>query len=110
MRSEMESRLGAKVITYEDGKTIRPGGMCACCGSGPDVEPSWRGDPWYIYHAGICDRDGVYFGMLCEECLEEIRAENARRPETERDEIARVVSELLGDDIDGAQVMMDDLQ
>ena len=35
---------------------------------------------------------------------------NAKRPKSERDEIAREVTELLGDDIDGAQVMMDDLE
>jgi hypothetical protein len=110
MRSEMESRLGARVVTYEDGNKVLPGGMCGCCGSGPDVEPSWRGDPWYVYKAGFCDSDGVYFSMLCEGCLEELRAENAGRPQTERDEIARELTELLGSDIDGAQAMMDDLQ
>ena len=55
-------------------------------------------------------RTGVrQFSMLCEGCLEEIREENARRPQTERDEVAREVTELLGDDVDGAQTMMDDL-
>ena len=83
--------------------------MCGCCGGGPDVSPSWRPEPWYIYRAGICDSDGVYYSMLCEGCLEEIQDENARRPATERDEIAREVTELLGDDIDGAQAMMEDL-
>jgi hypothetical protein len=110
MKSEMEARLHARIITYEDRNVIRPGGMCGCCGGGPISEPDWRADPWYVYRAGFCDRDGVYYGMLCEGCLEEIRAENARRPETERDEIARELTELLGDDMDGAQVMMDDLQ
>ena len=73
------------------------------------MSPSWRPEPWYIYRAGICDSDGVYYSMLCEGCLEEIQDENARRPATERDEIAREVTELLGDDIDGAQAMMEDL-
>jgi hypothetical protein len=109
MKSEMESRIRSQVITYRDGNMIRAGGMCGCCGGGPDVEPSWRGDPWYVYKAGFCDRDGVYYSMLCEGCLEELRADNAGRPETERDKIARELTELLGDDIDGAQVMMDDL-
>jgi hypothetical protein len=110
MKSELEARLGSRVITYEDGNTIRPGGMCGCCGGGPDVEPDWREDPWYVYKAGFCDSDGVYYSMLCEGCLEDLRAENAGRPQTERDEIAREVTELLGDDIDGAQVTLDDLQ
>lgn len=48
--------------------------------------------------------------MLCEGCLEDSREANRRRPETERDRIAREVTDLLGDDIDGAQTMMDDLQ
>ncbi len=62
-----------------------------------------------MYRAGICDSDGVYYSMLCEGCLDEVRFENSQRPQTERDEIAREVTGLLGDDIDGAQTMMDDL-
>jgi hypothetical protein len=48
--------------------------------------------------------------MLCEGCLEELRAENAKREPTERDEQAQCVSELMGDDVDGAQTFMDDLK
>jgi len=48
--------------------------------------------------------------MLCEGCLEEIRADNEHRPQTLRDQLAREVTELLGDDIDGAQSTMDDLE
>jgi len=108
MRAELETRFQTKIITFEmDGKEL-PGGMCGCCGSGPSVAPSWRSEPWYIYRAGLCDSDGVFYSMLCEGCLEDIRDENAKRPETLRDEIAREVSELLGDDIDGAQSMMND--
>ncbi len=106
---ELESRFDAKIVTYENDGQDLPGGMCGCCGSGPDVSPAWRAEPWYVYRAGICDSDGVYYSMLCEGCLEEIRDANARRPETERDEIARELTELLGDDLDGAQTMMDDL-
>jgi hypothetical protein len=83
--------------------------MCNCCGGGPNTDPDWRGDPWYVFRAGFCDSDGVYFSQLCEGCLEEIRDENERRPQPERDEIAREITELLGDDTDGAQTMMDDL-
>jgi len=108
-KAELEKRFGAKVITYEDGSVIRAGGMCACCGSGPDVAPDWRDEPWYVFRAGFCDSDGVYYSQLCEGCLEEIRVENDRRPQTERDEIAREITELLDDDIDGAQTTMDDL-
>ena len=57
----------------------------------------------------MCDADGVYYSMLCEGCLEDMRAENDRRPLTERDEVANQITELLGDDIDGAQTTMDDL-
>ena len=109
MRDELESRLQARIVTYESRGKELPGGICGCCGGGPDVSPSWRSEPWYIYRAGICDTDGVYYSMLCEGCLEEIREEKARRPQTERDEIAREITELLGDDVDGAQTMMDDL-
>jgi len=109
MRREMEQRLCAKVVTFERDGQEAPGGMCGCCGGGPDVAPEWRDAPWYVYRAGICDGDGVYYSMLCEGCLEDIREENAKRPETERDEVARLVTDLLGDDLDGAQVFMEDL-
>lgn len=108
-RTEMEQRLSAKIVTYDDHGVERPGGMCGCCGAGPNANPDWRGDPWYVYQAGLCDVDQVYYSMLCEGCLEEIRAENGRRPETERDIAAREIAELLGDDLDGAQSMMDDM-
>ena len=86
LKAELEQRLGAKIVTYEDNGVIRPGGACNCCGGGPNVEPDWRSDPWYIFKAGLCDSDGVFYGMLCEGCLEDIREENARRPQTQRDE------------------------
>ena len=107
-RSDMEQRFAAKVVTFENRGEIQAGGMCSCCGSGPNPYPDWRDEPWYVYRAGLCDVDGVFYSMLCEGCLEDIRAENADRPTSQRDEIARVVSDLLGDDLDGAQSMMDD--
>ena len=109
MQQELESRFSAKIVTYDNGGEECPGGMCGCCGSGPNVAPDWRGDPWYVYRAGICDADGIFYSMLCEGCLEDIRDENARRPQTERDHIAREVTKLLGEDSDGAQAFMDDL-
>lgn len=109
-REILEQRFAAKIVTFVDRSVERPGGMCACCGGGPNATPDWRGEPWYVYHAGICDGDGVYYNALCEGCLEEIREENAKRPQTERDRLASEIAELLGDDIDGAQSMMDDLQ
>ncbi len=114
MWAELEQRMHAKVVTFEDGNETRPGGMCNCCGGGPNPEPDWRADPWSIYQAGLCDGDGVYYSMLCEGCLEDIRHENEKRAKagllTERDDQAREVTDLLGNDIDGAQGMMDDLQ
>jgi hypothetical protein len=106
--AEMEARFGAKVVVFEDRDIRKPGGMCGCCGGGPNASPDWRGDPWYIYRAGICDGDGVYYAMLCEGCLDELRSENRKRPQTLRDQIAEEVTDLLGDDTDGAQSMMDD--
>ena len=99
LRSELEQRLRSTVVTFDDDGQEKPGGMCNCCGSGPDVAPSWRGDPWYIYQAGLCDSDGVFYSMLCEGCLEDIRDENGQRPQTIRDQQAAIVAELLGDDL-----------
>jgi hypothetical protein len=110
MQPELEACLGAKIVTFDDGGVNRPGGMCGCCGSGPNIAPDWRAEPWYIYRAGICDADGVYFSMLCEDCLEELRESNINRPKSLRDEIAESITDLLGDDIDGAQTFMDDLE
>ena len=109
MHAEMEQRMDAKIVTYDDRGVLKPGGMCGCCGSGPNANPDWRHEPWYVYKAGFCDTDGVYYSQLCEGCLEDIRHENSKRPQTERDDVARTISELMGDDIDGAQVFMDDL-
>lgn len=83
--------------------------MCGCCGSGPNATPDYRADPWYVYRAGFCDADGVYYSMLCEGCLEELREENVKRVKTTRDEAAQAITDLLGDDLDGAQAMMEDL-
>lgn len=110
LKAELEARFKSKIVTFDDNGITKPGGQCGCCGGGPNPTPDWRGDPWYMYKAGLCDGDGVYYSMLCEGCLEEIRFENSKRPQTERDAVAREVTELLGDDIDGAQAMMDDLQ
>ena len=110
MKDELETRFASAIITYDDRGVKRPGGQCGCCGTGPNPEPDWRVEPWYIYRAGICDTDGVYYSMLCEDCLETIRAEKAKRIDTERDEIACEITELMGADVDGAQTFMDDLQ
>ena len=110
MKDELEARFKTTIITYEKRGVMCPGGQCGCCGTGPNGEPDWQSEPWYIYRAGICDGDGVYYSMLCEDCLETIRAENAKRIATERDETASDITELMGDDVDGAQTFMDDLQ
>ena len=110
MRAESEERHGAKVITYQSQGEERAGGMCNCCGCGPDIAPDFRGEPWYIYRANICDADGVYYGMACEDCLEELRLERDKRQETTRDLLAREIGHLLDEDVDGAQAMMDDLE
>ena len=87
--------------------------MCSCCGAGPRVDD--EGDWWLIFQAGLCDEDGVYYGMLCDlpdgsGCLSMIREENARRQHTRRDKQATVITELLGDDLDGAQALMENLE
>lgn len=110
LKAELEERFNAKIVTFDDEGVTKPGGMCRCCGSGSNPAPDWRGDPWYVYRAGICDTDGVYYSMLCEGCLEEVRFEHSQRPKTERDEVAKQITDLLGDDIDGAQSMMDDME
>ena len=108
-RSELEARFGAKIVTYEENGVAKCGGMCGCCGGGPNPAPDWRAEPWFVYQAGIRDADGYYYSCLCEGCLEDLRQENERRPQTERDQIAREVTDLLGDHIDGARSMMEDL-
>ena len=47
--------------------------------------------------------------MLCDYCLDDMLAYQARRQPNVRDEKARLVAELLGDDLDGMESMMEDL-
>lgn len=102
MKSAIEREFFAKVITYRasDGRE-HLGGMCARCGAGPS-------DITAIFRANMCDSDGIYYGMLCGECYEMVEAENYKRLPTERDVKARILGELLGDDIDGIDSMMDE--
>jgi hypothetical protein len=55
----------------------------------------------------------VFYSMLCggpagEGCLQEVRAENARRKRTFRDEAADIIAVLNGDDADGMQADFED--
>lgn len=111
-----EQAFGASCITFasqfDNPKgLIEPGGMCSCCGAGPrvDDEREW----WLIMKAGLSDSDGVFYSMLCvgcdsTGCLEEIRAANKKRPSTFRDEASTLIMEMMGDDVDGAEAMMED--
>ena len=74
-----------------------------------DDENDW----WLVFKAGLVDSDGVFYAMLCggcdgSGCLEDIRGENARRKPTFRDDAAAMITDLLGDDVDGMEAMMDD--
>jgi hypothetical protein len=105
----------AKVIVHQSqfdnpDKLWEAGGQCACCGGGPRI--TGPGDWWLVFRAGLRDSDGVFYGQLCdgptgEGCLSSIRAENASRPKRLGDEIAAMVMELSGDDIDGAEADME---
>jgi hypothetical protein len=105
-------------VTYErrnDGDTVllAPGGSCSCCGAAARVGDEDEDDWWLVFKAGFCDDDGVFMSRLCggpdgSGCLVELRRDAARREPTRRDEAASVVSDLLGDDMDGAESMMDD--
>lgn len=112
-----ESQFKTTVITWTDRSRSKagvdhPGGQCSCCGAGPriDAEDDW----WLVFKGGLADSDGVYYAMLCDNptkdgCLSEVRRENDRRKPTLRDEAAALVTELMGDDLDGAEAFMDDL-
>jgi hypothetical protein len=111
-----EALHDAKAITFDSQfdnpeRRFAPGGMCSCCGASGrvDGEDDW----WLVFRAGLVDSDGEYYAMLCggpdgSGCLAEVRAENARRTPTFRDEAAALVTDLLGDDLDGAQALMED--
>jgi hypothetical protein len=111
-----EELMGARCITSFDGyrprDPVRVGGMCSCCGAsgrvdGPD-------DWWLVMRAGFNDPDGVFMSMLCvgpdgSGCFTEIREDSKKRPPSLRDLAAAEISDLLGDDVDGAESLMDDL-
>lgn len=109
-QAELQELFQARVVVYQDGNEVKPGGQCRCCGCGPNPNPDYQLEPRYIYQANLCDSDGVFYSQACEDCLEDLRLENTQRPSTTRDEQARIIAELLGDDVDGAQSMMDDFE
>jgi hypothetical protein len=104
----------AKVVTYEVTTDVKaPGGSCSCCGAGPRI--SEGGDYCLIFRAAICDSDGVFYSMLCDfpdqsGCLTATRDANAARKKTPRDEMAELISEIGGDDLDGMAADMDDFE
>lgn len=102
-----EAEHGARVVTMDNGE---PGGWCRCCGGDPKLEPTWRDEPWFVYRSSIVDEDGVFYSMLCEGCLEEMRAVYAERIRRHvgGHEVAKVAHDLLGDDLDGVQVTVED--
>ncbi|MCA9068059.1 MAG: hypothetical protein KDA84_04015 [Planctomycetaceae bacterium] len=108
MRAELEQRFQSTVIVFEKNGQLHPGGACRCCGCGPNARPDYQHEPRYIYKANLCDADGVFYAMACEDCLEEIRLANRLRPKTDRDEMAEIIGEMMDEDLDGSQSMMDD--
>ncbi len=112
-----EELLGAMCITsYDDYRPeakVSVGGMCSCCGASGHVDGP--DDWWLVMRAGFCDSDGVFMSMLCvgpdgTGCFTEIRDQSRKRPVSLRDMAAAEISELLGDDVDGAQSLMDDFE
>ena len=106
LRRRMERENKAKIVTWNHENRDRPGGSCSCCGGGHDLEMD---PPWYVYHAGIADRDGVFYSMLCQGCLEDIRWENMKRAKTAVDHKAALVKDLMPGDPDGQASMMEDM-
>jgi hypothetical protein len=114
--TEAEAIHRATCITFASqfdnpGGLLSPGGQCACCGASPRVDGPF--DWWLVFRAGFCDPDGVFMAMLCGGpggvgCLPELRADAAMRKPTFRDEAATIISDLLGDDLDGARAMFED--
>jgi hypothetical protein len=112
-----EARFKTPVITFESSfdnpkRLTSPGGQCSCCGLSPNIES--EDDWWLVFKAGLADSDGVYYSMLCDNpsrdgCLSDIRRANDKRTPTMRDEAAALVSDLMGDDVDGAEAFMEDL-
>jgi len=100
-------------VTGANGKECeQTTGMCACCGlsAGSSGKKTDYGVTWYVFKAGWCDSDGVYYPRLCggiEDgiciggCIQEVVP---REPKGED-----IITELLGDDLDGAQAMAEDL-
>jgi hypothetical protein len=93
------------VVTFHDSDGQEsPGGQCRCCGAGPNPD-----NDFYIHKAGLCDSDGIFYSMLCRSCLDDILAKYGKRKRSLRDQKAQLVTELLGDDLDGMEAMMEDL-
>jgi len=97
------------------------GASCSCCGASPKKSEDRGGyGDWLVYRASLADSDGVYYSYLCGDstgdgCLSEIADEQEssepvldERWGLERQEMADICREMMGDDEDGCWSHMED--
>ncbi len=83
-------------------------GVCSCCGD--DFGPEGH-DGWYLFKAGWLDEDGEPMSRLCGRldgatgCIYKVRPMGGRAGQ-----MAAVLREVLGDDLDGFQAEAEDLR
>ncbi len=106
-----ETRIVTEALDYTDATywftrlpdpTLRPlprrrtKGSCGCCGAGGD-EP--------VFVANVRDADGTYYARLCDDCFDDFEAQG----DFDRNDASlAIVSDLLGDDLDGIQTILED--
>lgn len=78
---------------------------CSCCGT---VD---NGDDYFVFRAGWCDSDGVYYGKLCSDlegngCLHSVDCPNSLK-----NDAARMLNEMMpGELCDGVPGMLEDFE
>ena len=75
------------------------GGSCSCCGAQDTTD---KGGDWYVYRAGFCDTDGVFYPRLCGSvdglgCISDVKPAPADHP---RQVQADLLIEMMPDEID----------
>lgn len=97
----------SKGVIGADGRRhqrLGEGHDCSCCGSRDN------GEDWFVFKAGWCDSDGVYYAKLCGDfegrgCIYEVDY-----PKSFKNEAAKVLQDMMpGEFADGVPSMLDEL-
>lgn len=107
-----------KTVIGANGKKCESvGGSCSCCGGSAykagekDCNGRITTEDWYVFRAGWCDSDGVFFSRLCGDkdgigCITEVKPAHNKA-----NMFAQAMMDIMPGEVDDAIVSeMEDLQ